>query len=79
MKDRPVGLAESDLFTALDVGWGIRAGSAEYLPVGAGGYHWSVVDGAGAAWFVTVHDLGADDETGCDGETGCGEAAGCTG
>ncbi|MEH1016368.1 phosphotransferase [Micromonospora sp. CPCC 206060] len=59
MQDRPAGLAETDLFVALDEGWAIRVRSAEYLPVGAGGYHWSVVDGAGTAWFVTVDDLGA--------------------
>ncbi|MGX6603199.1 phosphotransferase [Micromonosporaceae bacterium Da 78-11] len=28
----------------------------EYLPVGAGSYHWSVTDRPGSAWFVKVDD-----------------------
>ncbi|MEU8194134.1 phosphotransferase [Microbispora amethystogenes] len=61
MKDRPADLAEAELAVALAEGWGIRPRSVAYLPVGAGGYHWSVVDRRGPAWFVTVDDLGADD------------------
>lgn len=37
--------------------WGIAVESAEYLPVGAGSYHWSITDTAGQRNFVTVDDL----------------------
>lgn len=50
---------------ALTDGWGIETHSVEYLPVGAGSYHWSVADRRGTAWFVKVDDLGVED-TGCD-------------
>ncbi|WP_051809550.1 aminoglycoside phosphotransferase family protein [Actinoplanes subtropicus] len=50
MQDRPAGVTEAMLVTALRDGWGIDAGSLTYLPVGAGGYHWR----AGDRWFLTV-------------------------
>ena len=37
--------------------WGIAVESAEYLPVGAGSYHWSIADVRGKRSFVTVDDL----------------------
>lgn len=46
---------------ALTEGWGVEPHSVEYLPVGAGSYHWSVVDQRGTAWFVKVDDLGVED------------------
>ncbi|WP_232344297.1 phosphotransferase [Actinoplanes awajinensis] len=46
---------ERDLTPALLDGWGITAGELEYLPVGAGSYHW-----AAGPWFVKVDDLGVD-------------------
>lgn len=61
MRDRPAGLAEAELMMALTEGWGIEPRSVEYLPVGAGSYHWSVVDQHGTAWFVKVDDLGVED------------------
>ncbi|MFD1930781.1 MULTISPECIES: phosphotransferase [Nonomuraea] len=61
MRDRPAGLAEVELFAALAEGWGIEVRSAEYLPVGAGSYHWSVADQRGTAWFVKIDDLGVED------------------
>ncbi|NYF55885.1 phosphotransferase enzyme family protein [Micromonospora purpureochromogenes] len=60
MRDRPVGLTEAELIAALTGGWGIEVDSAGYLPVGAGSYHWSMVDRRGTAWFVKVADLGFD-------------------
>ncbi|WP_285702754.1 phosphotransferase [Microtetraspora sp. NBRC 16547] len=45
---------------ALAEGWDIEPHSVEYLPVGAGSYHWSVVDRRGTAWFVKVDDLGVE-------------------
>ncbi len=57
MRDRPAGLTEDELCAALDEGWGLRAESVTYLPVGAGSYHWSVADR-----FVKVdHVAGLDD------------------
>ncbi|WP_433384526.1 phosphotransferase [Actinoplanes sp. CA-142083] len=50
MRDKPAGVTEDDLVAALKAGWDIEAGEIAYLPVGAGGYHWSV-DGT---WFLTV-------------------------
>ena len=50
MRDEPAGVSVADLVAALDAGWGIRARDVRHLPVGAGGYHWSV-DGR---WFLTV-------------------------
>lgn len=57
MRDRPAGLDEDELVAALLEGWAIQVGSAEYLPVGAGSYHWSVIDQNGTVWFVKVDDL----------------------
>ncbi|GIE89603.1 phosphotransferase enzyme family protein [Actinoplanes regularis] len=61
MLDRPPGLDEDELSAALLDGWAVRAESSEYLPVGAGSYHWSVRDRNGVVRFVKVDDLGAGD------------------
>ncbi|GIE31005.1 hypothetical protein Ait01nite_040500 [Actinoplanes italicus] len=61
MRDRPPGLAESDLISALAAGWTIETRSLDYLPVGAGSYHWSAVDRSGDTWFVKVDKTGFDD------------------
>jgi spectinomycin phosphotransferase len=37
--------------------WGIAVELAEYLPVGAGSYHWSIAEADGKRSFVTVDDL----------------------
>lgn len=37
--------------------WDVAVESAEYLPVGAGSYHWSIADAGGKRSFVTVDDL----------------------
>jgi spectinomycin phosphotransferase len=50
MQDKPAGVTEAMLVTALRDGWGIEAREIVYLPVGAGGYHWRVDD----RWFLTV-------------------------
>ncbi|GAA0400611.1 hypothetical protein Acor_39470 [Acrocarpospora corrugata] len=60
MRDRPADLTEPELIVALTEGWGIEAHSVEYLPVGAGSYHWSVIDQHGTAWFVKIDDLGVE-------------------
>ncbi|MEU6429460.1 phosphotransferase [Microbispora sp. NPDC046973] len=61
MRDRPAGLAKAALTVALTEGWGIEPHAVEYLPVGAGSYHWSVLDQRGTAWFLKVDDLGVED------------------
>ncbi len=42
-------------------GWGLRAASLEYLPVGGGSHHWLLADGNGTHRFVTVDDLDGKD------------------
>jgi spectinomycin phosphotransferase len=63
MRDRPTGLDEDQLIAALFEGWGMRVESAEYLPVGAGSYHWSIADRTGVVWFVKVDDLRVEEAT----------------
>lgn len=63
MRDKPAGLDEDELKAALLEGWAMRVESAEYLPVGAGSYHWSVIDQDGIARFVKVDDLGGSEAT----------------
>jgi aminoglycoside phosphotransferase (APT) family kinase protein len=60
MRDRPTGVSEAALILALADGWAIETQSVEYLPVGAGSYHWSAVDRHGTAWFVKADDLGVE-------------------
>jgi spectinomycin phosphotransferase len=51
------GLDVAAVVDALREGWGFEASVVEYLPVGAGSYHWAVADASGAPAFVTVDDL----------------------
>jgi len=60
MKNEPDGIAQADLVTALKHGWGVDVISLEYLPLGAGSYHWNAVISNGSEVFVTVDDLGKD-------------------
>lgn len=62
MRDRPSGLEDRELSAALLDGWAMQVECSEYLPVGAGSYHWSVTDHDGVAWFVKVDDLGAGED-----------------
>ncbi|WP_436496256.1 phosphotransferase enzyme family protein [Actinokineospora sp. HUAS TT18] len=48
MKDRPAGVTDADVRSAL-AAWGIDA-PVDFAPVGYGDYHWT----AGGRWFVTV-------------------------
>jgi Ser/Thr protein kinase RdoA (MazF antagonist) len=57
MQDRPEGLDERDLIATCAEGWTIDLATAEYLPVGAGSYHWSLTDRRGAVWFAKVDDV----------------------
>ncbi|HEX5595421.1 MAG TPA: phosphotransferase [Micromonosporaceae bacterium] len=60
MKDKPEGMTEAELSSALADGWGLEIRSTEYLPLGFGSYHWGVTEDGGQARFVTVDDLGTD-------------------
>nr|BFE77337.1 hypothetical protein GCM10020092_106380 [Actinoplanes digitatis] len=55
MLDEPDGLDTAELLAGLEQGWGIRARSARYLPVGFGSYHWTTDDN-----FLTVDRVGDD-------------------
>jgi spectinomycin phosphotransferase len=57
VRDRPAGVGERDLRLALAEGWRIDAAAMRYAAVGGGSYHWTVRDGTGRHWFVTVDDL----------------------
>jgi spectinomycin phosphotransferase len=61
MRERPAGLDDAEVISALAAMWAIDVERTEYLPVGAGSYHWSMVDRDGTAWFVKVDDLGVED------------------
>jgi spectinomycin phosphotransferase len=57
VRDRPAGVSDRDLRSALHDGWRVDVAAAEYAPVGGGSYHWIVRDRAGRKWFATVDDL----------------------
>ncbi|MQA26626.1 MAG: phosphotransferase, partial [Micromonosporaceae bacterium] len=40
MRDKPEGVEDAELGSALADGWGVEVQSMTYLPVGAGSYHW---------------------------------------
>lgn len=58
MRTPPDDLATQDLAAALQSGWGIRAGSLSYAPVGFGSHHWTTIDHVGRGWFVTADRTG---------------------
>lgn len=66
MRDRPAELTDAELVAALGHGWGLAVREMTYRPVGAGSYHWSVLDDAGRTRFVTVDDLGVADLGGAE-------------
>jgi spectinomycin phosphotransferase len=49
------------LRAALAAGWLIQAASMQYVPEGAGSYHWKLTDEDGRSHFVTVDDLDSKD------------------
>jgi spectinomycin phosphotransferase len=73
VRAEPEGLDTAAVVDALREGWDVEVDAAEYLPVGAGSYHWRVLDSAGCRRFVTVDDLdqkswlGDDRATALDG------------
>jgi hypothetical protein len=50
----PGDLTDDAVALAVSEGWGVRAVTATYLPVGYGSHHWSVDDAAGGRWFASV-------------------------
>lgn len=66
MRALPADVETSALLDALAEGWGFSAVSADYAAVGAGSYHWVVIDSEGTRGFVTVDDL---DQKGWLGDT----------
>jgi hypothetical protein len=54
---QPADLPDALLSDALSDGWGFRAASLSYQPVGFGSHHWLAVDPGGLTLFVTVDDL----------------------
>ena len=62
----PADLTDSAVAVAMADGWGFRVQTVEYLPVGAGGYHWNVTDSTGRSLFVTADDLDTKDWLGDD-------------
>lgn len=54
METRPHDLPDSLVAKAVATGWGLTNPTVAYLPVGFGSHHWSVVDGSGRRWFVSI-------------------------
>jgi len=57
----PVGLAPERLAEALAAGWRLEIAAMQYVPEGAGSYHWKLTDANGRPHFVTVDDLDSKD------------------
>jgi spectinomycin phosphotransferase len=53
----PPGVDGQDLLAMANTEWGLDADGIEYLPKGAGSYHWAVASGAATSYFATVDDL----------------------
>ncbi len=58
MFTRPGDLSDVMLASHLADTWGIAADAVEYVAVGFGSHHWSIIDGE-QRWFVSVDDLDA--------------------
>lgn len=59
MKSPPQHLQSSTIISSLAEGWSIHAADLDYMAVGFGSHHWSVVTVDGEQWYVTVDDLQA--------------------
>jgi spectinomycin phosphotransferase len=57
----PVGLVPGRLAEALAAGWRLETAAMQYVPEGAGSYHWKLTDANGRPHFVTVDDLDGKD------------------
>ena len=61
MRTPPVGLVPERLAEALAAGWRLETTAMQYVPEGAGSYHWKLTDANGRPHFVTVDDLDGKD------------------
>jgi hypothetical protein len=61
VNERPVGVADAEVVSALREHWGLAVTRLEYLPVGYGGYHWAATGPGGQRMFVTLSDVTGDD------------------
>jgi len=57
VEERPEGLPDDEVAGALERHWDLAVSGFRYVPVGFGGYHWSMRDADGGRWFVTAIDL----------------------
>jgi spectinomycin phosphotransferase len=69
MRTPPVGLAPERVGQELAAGWRLQAASMQYVPQGAGSYHWKLTDDHGRPHFITVDDLDDKDWFGHARET----------
>ena len=58
MFTRPDDLSDGVLASHVADSWGIGADAVEYVAVGFGSHHWSIIEGE-RRWFVSVDDLDA--------------------
>jgi spectinomycin phosphotransferase len=61
VRSLPANLTPEAVRAALAEGWGLRAASMDYVPQGAGSYHWKLTAEDGRSYFVTVDDLDSKD------------------
>jgi hypothetical protein len=62
MKEPPTTFVIERLRGAPPEHWGIGACELVYLPVGFGAHQWRAMDGSGDAYFLALHDHGAERE-----------------
>ena len=56
MRDEPRGLYSTLLVEKLKQHWGLDNLRLEYVPRGAGSYHWQALTSGSEGWFVTADD-----------------------
>ena len=57
MREPPVGVADTEVLSAVRRHWDDGVDRVEHLPVGFGAHHWAAYDGAGPRLFVTLDRL----------------------
>jgi spectinomycin phosphotransferase len=57
VRDRPAGIEDHDVVSALTAAWGLEVADVGYAPVGGGAYHWVARCRTGSRWFVTLDEL----------------------
>ena len=56
MRDEPQALYSTLLLEKLKQHWGLETVRLEYVPRGAGSYHWQALTSGSEGWFVTADD-----------------------